>query len=71
MVGAVNKFPLAVLGLVIFNEKVTVGGISGILLMLGGGICYAQAKYEQSLIQNAPASEYIKISINGKQGSPE
>ncbi|KAJ2970143.1 hypothetical protein NUW58_g9785 [Xylaria curta] len=48
MVGALNKLPLAISGLIFFAAPVTVGSVSAILLGFVSGIIYTWAKVRQS-----------------------
>lgn len=48
MVGALNKLPLAVAGLVFFHAPVTIGSVSAIAIGFISGIVYAYAKNLQS-----------------------
>lgn len=48
MVGALNKLPLAVSGLIFFSAPVTVGSVSAILIGFISGLVYAWAKVRQS-----------------------
>lgn len=48
MVGALNKLPLAVSGLVFFNAPVTFPSVSAIAVGFVSGIVYALAKVKQS-----------------------
>ncbi|KAH8161204.1 hypothetical protein CIB48_g7038 [Xylaria polymorpha] len=48
MVGALNKLPLAVSGLIFFAAPVTVGSVSAIFLGFVSGIVYTWAKVRQS-----------------------
>lgn len=48
MVGALNKLPIAVSGLVFFSAPVTVGSVSAIFIGFVSGIVYAWAKVRQS-----------------------
>lgn len=48
MVGALNKLPIAVSGLVFFDAPVTFGSVSAIVLGFISGIVYAWAKARQS-----------------------
>ncbi|KAI4601276.1 GDP-mannose transporter into the lumen of the Golgi [Pestalotiopsis sp. 9143b] len=50
MVGALNKLPIAVSGLVFFSAPVTVGSVSAIFIGFVSGIVYAWAKVRQSQI---------------------
>jgi GDP-mannose transporter len=47
MVGALNKLPIAVSGLIFFNAPVTFGSVSAIFLGFVSGIVYAWAKVRQ------------------------
>ncbi|KAI2642785.1 hypothetical protein GGS21DRAFT_192470 [Xylaria nigripes] len=48
MVGALNKLPIAVSGLIFFAAPVTVGSVSAIFIGFVSGIVYAWAKVRQS-----------------------
>lgn len=48
MVGALNKLPLAISGLVFFAAPVTLGSVSAIFLGFVSGIIYTWAKVRQS-----------------------
>ncbi|KAI0122650.1 UDP-galactose transporter [Daldinia grandis] len=48
MVGALNKLPLAISGLIFFSAPVTVGSVSAIFIGFVSGIVYAWAKVRQS-----------------------
>lgn len=48
MVGALNKLPLAVSGLVFFSAPVTFGSVTAILLGFVSGLIYAWAKVKES-----------------------
>ncbi|EKG05127.1 GDP-mannose transporter, putative [Trypanosoma cruzi] len=41
VIGAVNKAPLAIMGMVVFNQYPTTTGYIGIFLAIGGGLVYA------------------------------
>jgi GDP-mannose transporter len=49
MVGALNKLPIAVSGLVFFDAPVTFGSVSAIFVGFVSGIIYAWAKVRQNL----------------------
>jgi GDP-mannose transporter len=51
MVGALNKLPIAVCGLIFFSAPVTVGSVSAIIIGFVSGMVYALARVKQ---QNAP-----------------
>jgi GDP-mannose transporter len=48
MVGALNKLPVALSGLVFFDAKVTVGSVGAIAVGFVSGIVYTVAKIRQS-----------------------
>src|SRR5882757_1567478 len=48
IVGALNKLPIAVSGLLFFSAPVTVGSVSAIIIGFISGIVYAWAKVRQS-----------------------
>ena len=48
MVGALNKLPIAVSGLIFFSAPVTFGSVSAIFIGFVSGIVYAWAKVRQS-----------------------
>ena len=50
MVGALNKLPIAVSGLVFFSAPVTFGSVSAIFIGFVSGIVYAWAKVRQTQI---------------------
>ncbi|EMR68084.1 GDP-mannose transporter into the lumen of the Golgi [Eutypa lata] len=50
MVGALNKLPIAISGLIFFSAPVTVGSVSAIFIGFVSGIVYAWAKVRQSQV---------------------
>lgn len=50
MVGALNKLPIAVSGLIFFAAPVTFGSVSAIIIGFVSGIVYAWAKVRQSQV---------------------
>jgi GDP-mannose transporter len=50
MVGALNKLPIAVSGLIFFAAPVTFGSVSGILIAFVSGIVYAWGKVRLSAL---------------------
>jgi GDP-mannose transporter len=50
MVGALNKLPIAVSGLIFFDAPVTFGSVSAIFIGFVSGIVYAWAKVRQTQI---------------------
>jgi GDP-mannose transporter len=61
MVGALNKLPIAVSGLVFFAAPVTFGSVSAIILGFVSGIVYAWAKVRQTQMNkmSLPTSQPI------------
>jgi GDP-mannose transporter len=53
MVGALNKLPIAVSGLIFFSAPVTVGSVSAIFIGFVSGIVYAWAKVRQSQVNKS------------------
>ena len=53
MVGALNKLPLAISGLVFFDAPVTFGSVTAIALGFVSGLVYAYAKVRQSTAAKA------------------
>jgi GDP-mannose transporter len=49
MVGALNKLPIAVSGLVFFHAPVTFGSVSAIFIGFVSGLVYAWAKIKQTM----------------------
>ena len=47
MVGALNKLPVAVSGMVFFGDKVTLGSVSAVGTGFIAGLVYALAKLQQ------------------------
>jgi GDP-mannose transporter len=58
MVGALNKLPIAISGLVFFDAPVTFGSVSAIFVGFVSGLVYAWAKVKQ----NAKARTSLPIS---------
>ncbi|KAJ3045205.1 GDP-mannose transporter into the lumen of the Golgi [Rhizophlyctis rosea] len=44
MVGALNKLPIAVAGMVFFSDPVTFGGVAGVIIAFSAGLLYSHAK---------------------------
>ena len=44
MVGALNKLPISIAGLLFFGVPVTLGSVSSILLGFAAGLLYTKAK---------------------------
>ena len=67
MVGALNKLPLAILGIIFFASPVTWGGVAAIGLGFISGLVYTRAK-----MQTAPPAEAAipLTSVSVKSESP-
>jgi GDP-mannose transporter len=61
MVGALNKLPIAVSGLIFFDAPVTFGSVSAIFIGFVSGIVYAWAKVRQSAMNkmSLPTSQPV------------
>jgi hypothetical protein len=49
MAGALNKLPIAIAGMAVFGDAVTLGSVTGVLLAFAAGIVYTKAKSGHSL----------------------
>ncbi|KAI9190828.1 uncharacterized protein BJ171DRAFT_450687 [Polychytrium aggregatum] len=54
MVGALNKLPIAIAGMIFFDDAVTVPGVLGVLIAFTAGIIYSHAKNLQKAQQGLP-----------------
>lgn len=70
MVGALNKLPIAVSGLVFFDAPVTFGSVSAIFIGFISGIVYAVAKMRQGQQkkENLPTSASGRSERDGMKG---
>ena len=68
MVGALNKLPIAVSGLIFFDAPVTLGSVSAIFLGFVSGIVYAWAKVRQGQASkmSLPTQQPAVISASSK-----
>ncbi|KAL1304866.1 hypothetical protein AAFC00_003790 [Neodothiora populina] len=71
MVGALNKLPLAISGLVFFDAPVTFPSVSAIFVGFVSGLVYALAKTRQSKDANAPVLPTSSNSNAEKDSSKE
>mmetsp|Transcript_9885 Transcript_9885/g.24204 ORF Transcript_9885/g.24204 Transcript_9885/m.24204 type:complete len:487 (-) Transcript_9885:2-1462(-) len=55
MVGALNKIPLAILGIFIFNDPLNLLNLSGVFLGLAGGILFSYDRYHAAIAPPAAA----------------
>ncbi|KAJ3169453.1 GDP-mannose transporter into the lumen of the Golgi [Geranomyces variabilis] len=56
MVGALNKLPIAVAGMLFFDDNVTLGGVCGVVIAFLAGIVYSHAKNMQNSAGVKPTS---------------
>ncbi|KAI1334194.1 UDP-galactose transporter [Xylariaceae sp. FL0016] len=68
MVGALNKLPIAVSGLIFFAAPVTVGSVSAIFIGFVSGIVYAWAKVRQSEVakNSLPTTQPSVVSASSQ-----
>jgi GDP-mannose transporter len=66
MVGALNKLPIAVVGLLFFGTKVTLGGTAAIVLGFVSGVLYAWAKNRQSGVRKG-REEGVVLPVREKE----
>ncbi|TPX53385.1 hypothetical protein PhCBS80983_g06298 [Powellomyces hirtus] len=62
MVGALNKLPIAVAGMLFFDDKVTFGGVCGVLIAFLAGIVYSHAKNMQNSSSPPTGTTDVKAS---------
>ncbi|KAJ3257748.1 GDP-mannose transporter into the lumen of the Golgi [Chytriomyces hyalinus] len=55
MVGALNKLPISVSGMVFFGDPATFGSVTGVIVAFAGGILYSYAKSKQALANSGKA----------------
>src|ERR1700712_2502843 len=68
MVGALNKLPLAISGLVFFAAPITFGSVSAIIIGFVSGIVYAWAKVRQTQMSkmNLPTTNQQVMSASSQ-----
>ena len=70
MVGALNKLPIALSGLIFFDAPVTIPSVSAIAVGFVSGIVYSLAKVKQSaqakLSQGLPTSNPPQMSASSQ-----
>lgn len=55
MVGALNKLPISIFGMFLFDDKITFGGVFGVLIAFSAGVLYSISKNQQN--SNAPKKQ--------------
>ena len=67
MVGALNKLPIAVFGMLLFDDVFTFSGAMGIVLMFFGGVLYAKGKADQAnSIKRETVEKSVKMTSDEK-----
>lgn len=56
MAGALNKLPIAIIAMIYFDDPVTVGGVSAILIGFTAGVVYSHAKNIQKASSPLPTN---------------
>jgi GDP-mannose transporter len=69
MVGALNKLPIAIIGLIFFHAPVTFGSVSAIILGFVSGTIYTVAKVKQSNKSKDTALPMTRIPISASAQS--
>jgi GDP-mannose transporter len=62
MAGALNKLPVAVFAMLYFDDAITVGGVSAVVLGFLAGLVYTKAK----IIQQEQKNKTSYIPMHGK-----
>ena len=66
MVGALNKLPIAISGLIFFDAPVTFGSVSAIFIGFVSGIVYAWAKVRQTAAAKMSLPTSIPMSASSQ-----
>ncbi|KAJ1468551.1 hypothetical protein T484DRAFT_1854972 [Baffinella frigidus] len=72
VVGALNKIPLAILGIFIFNDPLNLLNLSGVFLGLAGGILFSYDRYHAAIAPPAaapPAPPALDVVPPGAEGA--
>ncbi|KAI9347663.1 hypothetical protein BDR26DRAFT_817329 [Obelidium mucronatum] len=69
MVGALNKLPISLSGMLFFVDPITFGSISGVILAFSGGVLYSYAKSEQYRTSYLPIENPMKSSHCKKEST--
>ncbi|KAJ3068355.1 GDP-mannose transporter into the lumen of the Golgi [Podochytrium sp. JEL0797] len=70
MVGALNKLPISISGMLFFSDPVTFGSVSGVIIAFCGGIFYAYAKNQQMLQNQQRLPVPVTDSSLNRHGLP-
>ncbi|KAJ3316228.1 GDP-mannose transporter into the lumen of the Golgi [Blyttiomyces sp. JEL0837] len=63
MVGALNKLPIAVAGMMFFDDPVTFGGVSGVLIAFGAGVLYVYAKNQGNKMPTPSRGGHLPLPV--------
>jgi GDP-mannose transporter len=66
MVGALNKLPIAVSGLIFFDAPITFGSVSAIFVGFVSGLVFAWAKVRQSMSKSALPTHQPTMSASSQ-----
>ncbi|KAG9246383.1 GDP-mannose transporter [Calycina marina] len=69
MVGALNKLPIAVSGLIFFDAPVTFGSVSAIIIGFVSGLVYSWAKVRQSQVNKSSLPTHNPVMSASSQSS--
>ncbi|KAK3322352.1 GDP-mannose transporter [Apodospora peruviana] len=67
MVGALNKLPIAISGLIFFNAPVTLGSVSAIFLGFVSGLVYTWSKVKQTATSVLPVTQPMSASAQSNR----
>jgi len=70
LTGSLNKIPLAIFGMFLFDTPVTIPGVSSVIIGLGGGVLYSYTKttHNKKSLKNEPADrEDIEAGVVEKK----
>ncbi|KAJ3202208.1 GDP-mannose transporter into the lumen of the Golgi [Entophlyctis luteolus] len=70
MVGALNKLPISISGMLFFGDPVSFGSVSGVLIAFAGGILYSHGKNEQARLNSGRLPVPVTDPSLNKQGLP-
>ncbi|KAJ3209727.1 GDP-mannose transporter into the lumen of the Golgi [Entophlyctis luteolus] len=70
MVGALNKLPISVSGMLFFGDPVSFGSVTGVLIAFAGGILYSHGKNEQARVNSGRLPVPVTDPSLNKQGLP-
>lgn len=72
MVGALNKLPISIAGMIFFDDPVTIGGVCGVIIAFGSGLLFSYAKThlnrQESILPTSvkDTMEYKLVEIDEK-----